>query len=239
MRRCPGISLACRSPALWSALAAAVVSLGCAAIHPPITAEQGTDAPAVEPLRADAEGLKFALRIREAVPGDDVEIWRREPDGDWNRLETFEVDDELAEALGAGQIEWRDRLDERPRALEYRLMIRSDDAARTVGSRTVDWQGWPEPPAVELDVEGEDTPKVAVNWQHTRPLEARLLRRDVLAGDGFEPVAIVDPAAGNRFFDTDVNPGGVYTYRMQFVDRRDSIPRYSRYIDSEYVSVPE
>lgn len=220
---------------LAAVVTAAVLAGGCAAITPPLTAPSTESSPTIEPLRADPDGLEFAISAPEVSEGDDLEIWRR--DDEWTNLEVLEVDERLAGALEGGDARWHDDLDERPRRLDYRIRVSNADGHRHSDPVTVDWQGWLRPPTLEAEI--REPAAVILDWDAQKRLEARVLRRDVMAKTDYRPVAIVDPAAGNRFVDEDVEPGGVYTYRIRFVDRLAPVPRYSHFVESRYISVPE
>ncbi len=212
---------------------------GCASLHPPLSEPaHAPDAASIEPIRVDTQGLKFRLYASETTAGDSVEVWRRSNSSEWTNIQTIAVDDALADALATGHARWTDPLDDASGTLEYRLRIISDDQATLSEPIPAGDARWLQPPTPRI--EPDDTrPRVVVEWEDSHRLEARLLRRDVLSDDDFTPVAIVDGAAGNKFVDTTVEPGGVYSYRIQFVDRIDDVPRFSPFVETDYVVIPD
>lgn len=214
----------------------------CAGFDPTITASLPPPDPDVEvtALRADSDGLLLEFRAPHAREGDELEIWRRVEGQDWQLLQTIAVDDGLDDALARGRVQWRDVLDDEPRNLLYRLRHRSSDPSpeqtRTSPPLAVAWRGWPAPPQAAA------TPgpsKVILSWQVDSHFSVRILRRDVLADTEFVALAIVDAAAGGLFYDTDVDAGGVYAYRLQRVDDDRHPQRFSPFSPILYVAIPD
>lgn len=227
-----------RRLAVCTVIVSIVVLTGCAAFDPPLqSTSTGDDPLEITALRAGPDGLELGLRDAEASVGDSLEIWQGEPDDEWTRLQTITVDDDLLAPLRNGRAEWHVALDNDSRQLEYRIR-RPDDEA-TSPPLAVDWHGWPDAPMPSTAIVDEPSIRVELRWDDAIDLEARILRRDVLADTDFAPRAIVDSSARGRFEDHDVEPGGVYAYQVQYVDRRGPFPRFSRYTEAVYVSVPE
>lgn len=228
-------------PRLVAHLAAVAVLCSltaCAAVAPPIDApKEDENGLRLIPLSASPDGLEFHLSAPEAAVGDELEIWRRSSDGAWTKLQTISVEPQLGTALRDGRAQWRDPLDNRSRSLDYRLIHRGEDVVDET-SLDIDWRGWPDITAPTSTTVDEPAPHVVLTWRDAAGFEARILRRDVLEETDFEPIAIVASAAGGAFEDHDVEPDGVYAYRIQYVDRQAPIPRFSRYTESIYVSIP-
>lgn len=214
-------------------------AVGCASLHPPIDApaDISPDELRVELLRGDPDGLHIALHAADAAAGDEVEIWRRREGEPWHHRQTIAIDDALVAPLQTGDVQWRDPLSSESASLQYRLRHVGDDRQRLSEPVELLWFGWPEPP--QSNAEADDDARVVVSWDIEIDADVRIQRRDVLADGEFRPVAIVDAAAGGRFEDPDVEAGGVYAYRLQTVDRRGAVPRFSGPSPEVYVSVPE
>jgi len=231
-----------RSSASMALLAAAValwIPTGCAALHPPLDAPPGSDPLSMAPLRADPDGLTLQFGAERVDPDIDhtLQIWRRTPHSDWSLRQSIDVDHDLADALRESDVRWTDNLDDEPRQLQYRLRLVGDDRQEHSAPFDVDWPGHLAAPSP--GAEFDDTGSIRIQWEHHRPLEARILRRDVISDDEFTPVAIVDAAAGGGFIDGDIRPDTVYAYRIQFVDRRRPIPLFSQWTEPLYVSIPD
>lgn len=227
------------SAALLVAAIALWIPAGCATLHPPLAEPPHGDTLSITPLRADPDGLTLQFGANTVAPDIDhtLQIWRRTPHSDWSLLQSIDIDTDLAAALRTSDVQWTDDLDDQPRRLEYRLRLVGNAPRLHSAPLTVDWPGLLEPPSLRADTDCDG--QALLQWSHHRPLEARVLRRDVVADTDFSPVGIVDAAAGGRFIDSDTRPGAVYAYQIQFVDRRQPIPVFSRWTEPLYVSIPE
>lgn len=227
-----------RAATLAAALAAVA---GCAVFHPPIDAPSAESTPPLEvrALRADADGLQLALQVRQAVAGDQLQIWRKLGDDDWTRVQTIDVEETMIAALADGEVQWRDDSDTTSSTRRYRLEKHRDDSRTISIPLDIEYGDVPHRPDASGGPTDSSPPQITLTWDGGAPFEARILRRDVLADTPFEALAIVDPAAGAEFIDTGVSSGGVYAYRVQFIDRQRSVARFGPYTEPFYVSVPE
>ena len=226
------------------AVAAALAALtGCAVFYPTFDVPPPQTDPAltIEAKQADPDGLLLALVAKEAQPGEELEIWRQIDDSDWTMVQTIGVEEYMTEALATGNLQWRDAIDDEPSRRRYRLEKIGTDDHRASQPVDVEWRGWPRRPSAgaDTDITDDTSPQVVLHWDDDAPFEARIMRRDVLTDAPFEALAIVDAAAGARFVDDHVNPGGVYAYQIQFVDRLSPLLRSGPYTEPLYVSVPE
>lgn len=228
-----------RDTALCCLATALCISTACAGLHPPLTTSAGDD-PSFElrPHRADPDGLALTLHASEAAPGDELELWRRPEGGDWTLVETLDVNEPLADALSTGRVEWHDPLGDRPASLQYRMRLHAQ-TSDTTDPVDVDWRGVPEAPAPEATTRQDPTVTIRLSWDAALSHRALILRRDVLHDDDYAPLATVDPGAGGVFDDGDVDPGGVYAYRVQLIDHLGAFPRHGPFSESLYVSLPD
>lgn len=218
---------------------ALVLIASCAGLHPPVASHPAGEATLeLTPHRADPDGLALTLYARDATPGDELELWRRDEGGDWSLAEALDVNEPLADALSTGRVEWRDPLGDHPRSLQYRMRLRGEvsDASDPVD---IHWPGALETPSPEAAKVNDSPLAIRLRWNVDALREAHILRRDVLHEDAYTALAVVDPAAGGVFEDDDVDPGGVYSYRIQLVDRLGPFPRYGPLSESLYVSLPD
>lgn len=215
-------------------------TLHCATLHAPINPAQDRQEQSlrVEVLRADPEGLHLGLRAEDAAEGDDLEIWRAHH-GEWTLVQTIAVTQDLVTPLQEGNAQWQDPLDDQANTYLYRLRQVGADQTSISPPVTADWAGWPDPPYAEAVAPSSTQPQVAISWNGDQLLETRIFRRDVLGDEDFSALAIVDAAAGGNFQDLDVEPGGVYAYQLQQIDRLGAFPRFGFYSQEIYVSVPE
>lgn len=219
-----------------------IVSLsGCAGFHPPadLPNEEQSELQ-IAPVRADADTLHLEVRASQVTPEAELRIWRRDAGGEWNRVQTLAVDERLADALVEHRAEWHDEPGPVSRTLEYRIEIVGEEHLRTSPVTTVEWLEPPatSPPTAEPYISENGPPETHLMWSADSGIDVQIERRDVLADSPFVAVAVVDSAA-DEAFDGDVEPGGVYAYRIRFVDRRSAYPRYSFWSEEIYVSLPE
>ena len=218
-----------------------VLSVACASFHPPISgpADRPEESLRIQPLRADPDGLHLEILNRHVEDGDVVEIWRRVDGPNWERRQEIAVQGDLVEALQTGAVQWIDPLDRQAMDLEYRLRHLRDGQQWLSKSVTIAWRGWPDVPDADAHAPDNGTAVVVLTWNGDPPLGVQILRRDVLSDSPFAPLATVDAAADGQFHDTDVEPGGVYAYRLRHVDRLHPFVRFSDYSSEFYVAVPE
>lgn len=193
---------------------------------------------AIEPLRADPDGLHLEILCREAQPGDALEVLRKR-DGQWSAVQLIEVGEDLVAPLQAGTVHWIDPLEPDPESLQYRIHHIRGETSWLSEPISVDWTGWPDAPHIEATPSEESAPQITISWSDDTKFGARILRRDVLGDNPLSPIAVVDAASGGRFYDTDVEPGGVYAYKLQLIDRQRPLLRVSDLSSEVYVSVPE
>lgn len=212
----------------------------CASLNPPLEATDARQQPGlqIEILRSDPDGLHFVLRAEDAAVDDDIEIWRAHR-GQWDRLQIISIDEELLTPLRQGNAQWHDPLDEPPGTYHYRLRQIGSDESWVSATTTAEWNQAPDAPDPEATVTEATSPRVSLFWNGERPMQTRILRRDVLVGDDFSPLATVDPAADGQFDDLGVEPGGVYAYQLQYIDRMGAFPRFGLYSQELYVAVPD
>ena len=223
-------------------LLSAVACLGtaCASLVPPVESSTEPDPQAlhIDAHRADDEGLALTIHARDASTGDELELWRRSDDGEWAPAQVLDINPALADALSTGRVEWRDRPSQRDASLQYQMRLRNNGHETTSAPIDIDWRGVPDPPAVQIEVD-EGTPALELVWKSDISYEVHIERRDVLDGGDYALLIVIDPGAGSGFQDSGVVAGGVYSYRLRFVDRHSHLPRYGSFSESHYVSLPE
>lgn len=234
------LSLHPRCRLLCSLLGAGLfLNIACASLHPPVdSSEHFSSALSLDPLRADTDGLALTLYAPDASAGDKLQIWRSTDGKDWSAAESLDVNEPLAEALATGRVEWRDSLPETETSLQYRLHLHGDET-QISDPLELQWRGIPHTPAPTATICEDSQSSVLLSWDENSTNEIHILRRNVLDEDHYTPFIVVDIAAGTTFEDDDVEPGGVYSYRLQFVDRRSSLPAYGDFSESIYISVPD
>ncbi len=215
-----------------------LVCTSCASLHPPVDAPSDAEAVELHPHRADPSGLAIRLHVQGARSGDELQILRHTEEGEWIVAETLSVNQPLADALETGRVEWRDPLPREAASLQYRMRLRHGELTAS-SPVAVDWRGVPEAPSPRAEPVDTAPPAVRLHWNNPSTHRVHIYRRDVLHDDDYTPLAVVESTSGNTFDDQGLEPAGVYSYRLQFVDRTGPFPRYGNFSESLYVSLPD
>ena len=237
-------------PSLLLAGLLCALSPGCGTLAAPVTiaptsetARPGAPAEAglsVQPVEGRPQGLLLRLTTDfQPDPASRLELRRRVGDAPAETLRTIEVGGEVAERLTGEGLDFLDRSVTPAKRHVYQLVYRPEtDAPRASAPLTVTWQP---PPAAPTALHAfADTPAaVELNWRASAP-GALLFRRDVLdKNQETRRIAHLGPSAGGRYVDRDVEPGGVYAYRIALARPNEGFTQYGPPSEPLYVSVPD
>ncbi|MFW5966221.1 MAG: hypothetical protein ACOCV2_01830 [Persicimonas sp.] len=238
---------------LTTLLTCAALLAACAALEPPVqfeTRQSSSDdsdqkrALTIEPVEGRPEGLVMRFAATDRIPREGfLEVWRSADEKRAAPLRRVRLDDELYAALVADGFDFLDRAVTPGHAFEYQLRIRhiedGEPGPVTASSRPVglDWEEPPAPP--ESVTAASSLPGVVeLSWEAEPPRGMLVFRRDVLDSDA-KPRRLTRVARGahNRFIDRDVEPGGVYAYRVASARDRADIVQFGRPSSEVYVTV--
>ncbi len=243
-------------------LLAILVALGaCGTIEPPleiasISPERSTRSSKQRPLALEAiegrpNGLLLKLTARDGhgldASGDTIEIVRRQLGDDDSRdvLDTFRLTSKTFERLTDDEgLTLLDR-SLSPGALRYDLQWKPETGrekrAEPLPLVTPLRVRWASPPPRPTTLRAASTMPVAVELQwHPIAEGAIVFRRDVLDEDSkLTPIASLEAASAGLFVDRDVQPGGVYAYRVALSRPSSDLTQYGSPSRTLYVSVPE
>lgn len=232
----------------------ATLLAACAALEPPIQFEprkstsdeaQKSSPLNIEPIEGRPEGLVMRFVATGQIPKEGyLEVWRSVDAERATPLRRVRLQEDLHAKLAADGFDFLDRAVTPEHTFEYQLRIRALDdegepgpikaSSRPVG---VDWVSPPSPP--ESVAAASHLPGVVeLNWKTDSPEGTLVFRRDVLDSDA-KPRRLtrVGRGAHNRFVDRDVEPGGVYAYRVATARDRADIVQFGRPSSEVYVTV--
>jgi hypothetical protein len=236
-------------PSLLLAGLLCTLSPGCGTLAAPVniaptsqTTPPGAAAEAalaIQPAEGRPQGLLLRLTTDfQPDPGSRLELRRRVGDAPPETLRTIAVGGEVAGRLTGEGLDFLDRSVAPGRLHVYQLVYRpKSDERRTSAPLTVTWQ---KPPATPTGLHAfADTPvAVELNWRASAP-GALVFRRNVLDKNAkTRRIAHLGPSAGGRYVDRDVEPGGVYAYRIALARPGEGFTQYGPPSEPLYVSVP-
>ncbi|MBA2663210.1 MAG: hypothetical protein H0U74_13035 [Bradymonadaceae bacterium] len=224
------------------------LAAGCASFRSPLLAPTPPDPVearqlTIEALRTQPNGLVLRLGAHALLPvGARLQVLRFRGDEPATLLQEIELAAPLASHLSEEGIVFVDRQVEPHTDYTYGLRALLPDGeppdellSHPLALRLDDFP----PPAAEFEVDASSSKHVTLRWNAHPGLEALIYRRDLIAENAAAlPLALVAPQAAAIFIDADVTAGGVYTYRMVFVDRRSQIAHYGDVSEEIYVTVP-
>lgn len=251
-----------RPPPLLFAAALCLMTLSaCAWLGPPV--EVLPDPPGVPtgtpPEDADAGDAPLRLRVREARPNGLLlelsanseqlqewtwlEIWRARGEQDATPLQQIALDPTRIEALAGGvPLLDRDLRPDQPTAYQLRLRGREEDPEAAGPMSPVLRTRWETPPPAPSKIEGRalGARAVELSWAPRQGWGVLVFRRDL--GPSRAPprrVAELGPEAGSGWLDRQVEPGGLYAYRLAHARRAPGgWPIYGVPSVELYVTVP-
>lgn len=180
------------------------------------------------------------LRLSTSAEATTVELYRVVSGGDPTLLQSLNLDERLRSALAEGL----DIVDSTVRAgdeLTYQLFVigEGDEVIARSQLATVSW-ATPPPRPVDLETNAPFPDVVEVSWHSPNDdYSAIILRRDVLAGSGFQRVGLID-APARQWVDRDVSAAGVWSYRIALARRGpDGFLQFGAPSEEVYASTPE
>lgn len=187
--------------------------------------------------------MRFAYR--DELPEDAfLEVWRS-VDGERARpLRRARLDERIHRALTAEGFEFLDRAVTPGSTFRYQVRLRSADGnaepADTLAAADSPTIRWRKPPA-KPDSTAVTSPLpglVEVTWELNADFGALVFRRNVLASEeGPERLAQLQPGARGTFVDRNVEPGGVYAYRVAMAYVGEHIVQFGPPSEEVYVTV--
>ena len=227
---------------------AAVLAASCASLAPPVAVET-TSRPAQDdrrPLRISAvegrpDGLVLQLESTLEADTGRLQLRRKIADGPSEVIQTISVSQKFKRRLHGEGLTFIDRSVVAGAAHRYQLVYlppRAEKAKHSSKLLTLTWREPPPPPTgVKAGVPTREA--VELSWRPDRQ-GAMVFRRNVLEeGAPTRRLADLDPGSRGRYVDRDVEPGGVYTYRVALARRNDGFTQYGPPSEPLYVSVPQ
>ena len=186
------------------------------------------------------DGLRLVLRSDVAVrPGSSLTLMRTVDDAASAPYEQVDVDRRIAAALADPGVEFVDREMTPGGHYAYRLSLEDPGGGvKTSAPVEVAWRRPPGRPA-HLAAVAPTSAGVEVRWDAKPHLGALVFRRDVLDRSA-RPRRRAELGAGcdGIFFDRDVEPGGVYAYRVALARFDGGVVQYGTPSEEVYVTVP-
>ena len=200
-------------------LLALLIASACGTVRDPFQAsDNATAAVAVTESTLNAvEGRPAGVVLRLSSTVSDaeaLELFRVRDDDDATLLHTLTIDETLRVQLESG-VELVDSTVEPGHQYQYQFSVtgKPGDRARTSNLITVRWRQ-PPPRPVDLAATVTFAGVVELSWESIAHAGAVIFRRDVLDEQSqFIRVGEVD-AGGGIFVDRQLDPGGVYSYRV-------------------------
>lgn len=222
---------------------------GCAALRAPVEfpPSPGVSPTApelkLEPIEGRPNGLLLSLGCDcEPPEGAWLQLLRAEGDAGAKLFRNIRLNPTLRARLLNGGIEFLDRSVD-PGTTRYKLQLRAskDNApARLLGASKTLAVTWVAPPERPTGVAASSVIAGAVElrWQAPPGAGALIFRRNVLEPDApLQRRARVGPASRGVFIDRQVEPAGVYAYRVALaIDTKTTI-QFGRPSEEIYVTV--
>jgi hypothetical protein len=191
----------------------------------------------ISPIEGRPNGLVLAVDGDGAPDGaTTLELYRQPDDGDPELIHDIAVS-EIAGRLPFDIVDSQVRPGGRYR---YHAVLANEEGVVTA-SRS-GWVTWTAPPPAARQVRASARfgDVIEVSWEAPRETGAVVFRRDVLAdGSSFERVAELEPGFGARWFDRDVTPAGVWSYRVSLSRVDGGFVQYGPPSEEVYASTPE
>ena len=237
--------------------AQALLSSACGALQAPVIASAQDDGrPDARPMQDQGSltltviegrpsGLLLRAQAHEASLRDasQLVVWRRRGDEQAaTALHTLSVLPEQRRELASSRgVSIFDPSVESGQRYAYQVQLLQPQGERVASSAwlTLDWAPprAPEQARAQL-LQHQDGPRVLLSWTPKPGLGALILRRDLLAQEGFERVAWLGSEHDHVYLDRGVRPAGVYAYRVAYARRALEAPLLGMPSPELFVSVP-
>lgn len=207
---------------------------GCASLTPAVELPQSSSPPAHSEALTVMEGRPSSLRmnLKTEFPAQTLELWRSVDQLEPEKLQEISVTPELAANLSQGI----GIIDASPRVgtATYTIVMKNEDEAQRL-QLTVEWQKILPTPALRGSAIGARA--VHLTWASSGD-GCVVFRRDVVLNTRLGRVASLTNCDGT-FIDTQVEPTGVYAYRVATRTTDAGYIRYSEPSPEVYVILPE
>ncbi len=231
--------------------AALLLGGGCAALRAPVAfdapaEEQAPEETAlsIEAVEGRPQGLVLRLSCDCELPDDGwLELMRGQQDGKVEVFRRVRLRGRLRAAVRGDGIEFMDRAVEAGQRVGYRLRLRSadaDESSAILATSSPLWMTWHKPPPKPEEVRADSriAGSVELAWAPVHLDGALVFRRDVLDPNaGTERISRPDAGARGLFIDRDLDPGGVYAYRVALFLDRAGLIQYGPPSEEIYVTV--
>ncbi len=222
---------------------------GCAALDAPVHVDV-SEAPAtqthalhIEPVEGRPNGLVLRFSCTCSPPEDAwLEVLRRQGADDAQIYRSVRLSEELSARLTGEGFQFLDRsITPQPTYYQLRLRASRDDTPADVLAESspvlVRWQKPPTQPAA-VRATSVVSGAVELRWQAPPGAGALIFRRNVLDPNApLERLSRVGPAANGLFVDRQLEPAGVYAYRVALAIQTDTTVQFGRPSDEIYVTV--
>lgn len=230
----------------WLAALIGALWVGCASVHPPITAWSDAPAPLtapeaedparplvrVETLRHDGVMLHLKAPPELVRRADALVLIRQADDAPPEALQTITLTDALRARLIQG-VPLLDRRVTDAQTLRYALHLRvATETLGTSPTATTRWQPTPAPP--RLRAQALTSRAVSLQWVPRKGWGLAIYRRAL--GGRWQHLATAPPTAGGLWVDRAVTPASVYVYRVAAATEQDGTPVLGRLGPEVYVT---
>lgn len=222
---------------------------GCAALRAPaeFTPAKAPSAAAlplqIEPVEGRPNGLVLRFTCACELPDDGwLQLLRARGDETAQLFRNIRLDARLRDRLTGTGLELLDRsIDPQPTHYQLRVRAAHDDAPgqtlHVSAPLVVRWRTPPARPA-ELQAHSHIAGTVELRWMAPADTGALIFRRNVLDSSArWERLARVGPSAQGIFVDRQVEPAGVYAYRVALAIDTTSTVQFGRPSEELYVTV--
>lgn len=231
--------------------AALLLGGGCAALRAPLAFDEPAQKQApqegalsIEPVEGRPKGLVLRLRCDCRLPDDGwLELMRGQRDGKVEVFRRVRLRGRLRAAVQNDGLEFMDRAIEAGQRVGYRLRLRaadSDEPSSILQTSSPLWVTWHTPPPRPEDVRADSriAGSVELAWTPAGLDGALVFRRDVLDPNaGTRRISRPNGGARGLFVDRDVDPGGVYAYRVALSIDHAGLVQYGPPSEEIYVTV--
>jgi hypothetical protein len=170
-------------------------------------------------------------------PDAELTLFRRSPDGDARTLQTTQLSDTSASRLADAGLRFVDRSIGPPGDYTYRLRLKTPGSTERWSEPTR--VAWREPPPAPEDVHCQAVAGrlVEIEWSPDK-FGALIFRKSVTDhSSDFTRLGLWRPDARGLAADRDIQPDGVYAYRLALAIRTTTFTQFGRTGPPVYVSM--
>lgn len=217
---------------------------GCASFKPVVTTPQQTSVESapltVVPIEGRPQSVLLKIQWLSPEPFTHLVLYRLIPDADPIALHTLQYTPQIVEQLQQGLVLLDPTIE--PGPSHYTTVVMDGESILEVAHSQFEWSHAPSAPSVRHSIIDH---KVVLNWDSPKTYGAVVFRRDLLTEEGLIRIADLQSSHHGFFVDSNVNPEGVYAYRVALMETpairggSDVFPRFGSPSDEIYVTVQD